>query len=227
MESDSVSELFSLFTTANPETIEWFLAVSEKQSYPQNSILIDKEDWGKEVIFMASGWINVSAMSREKEITLDILAEGNYCGEIAILDDFPPLTKVTALSDVQLLKISAQRFLQMLFKDPQLQHQMLKLTIQKVRQLYHRLKSSQQSSERVLIKTLIDFAKNYGKTTDRGLAIFKIPDECLASLIGIEVIELEKMIEKLSKNNLIYIDTKNQTFCLPNLKQLHHFSKQL
>ena len=100
MESDSVSELFSLFNTANPETIEWFLSVSEKQTYPPNSLLVGKEDWGKDVMFVASGWVNICALSRDQEITLDILAEGDYFGEIAVLDDFPPLTRVIALSDV-------------------------------------------------------------------------------------------------------------------------------
>ena len=227
MESDSVSELFALFNTATPETIEWFLSVSEKQNYPPNSLLVSKEDWGKEVIFIVSGWVNICALSRDQEITLDILAGGDYFGEIAVLDDFPPFTRVTALSDVQLIKISAQRFLQMLLKDPQLQNRMLQLTIQRVRHLYRRLKSSSQSTERILIKTLMDLAKRYGKNTDRGIEILKIPTQCLASLIGVEEIVIETMIEKLRKNNLIEVDNNHQTLSLPSLKQLQHFSKQL
>lgn len=227
MESDSVSELFSLFNTANPETIEWFLSVSEKQTYPPNSLLVGKEDWGKDVMFVVSGWVNICALSRDQEITLDILAEGDYFGEIAVLDDFPPLTRVIALSDVELLKISAQRFLQMLFTDPQLQHRMLQLTIQRVRHLYRRLKSSCQPSERILIKTLMDLGKRYGKTTDRGIEILKVPTPCLASMIGVDAIAIETMLEKLRKNNLIEIDNNNQTLSLPSLKQLQHFSKQL
>jgi len=227
MESDSVSELFPLFNTATPETIEWFLSVSEKQNYPPNSLLVSKEDWGKDVIFIVSGWVNICALSRDQEITLDILAEGDYFGEIAVLDDFPPLTRVISLSDVQLLKISAQRFLQMLFKDPQLQHRMLQLTIQRVRHLYRRLKSSSQPTERILIKTLMDLGKRYGKTTDKGIEILKVPTQCLATMIGVDVIAIETMLEKLHKNNLIEIDNNNQTLSLPSLKQLQHFSKQL
>ena len=228
MESDSVSELFSLFSTATPETIESFLSVSEKENYPPNTLLIDKEDWGKEVIFIISGWVDVCALSREQEITLDILSEGDFIGEIAVLDDFPPLNRVISLSDVQLLKISAQRFLQMLFQDPQLQHRMLQLTIQRVRHLYRRLKSSSaQSPERVLIKTLMDLAKKYGKTTDKGIEIFQVPTRCFASMIGVEEEAIAVMMAKLSKNNLLEIDSENQTLSLPSLKQLQHFSKQL
>ena len=227
MESDSVSELFPLFNTATPETIEWFLSVSEKQNYPPNSLLVSKEDWGKDVIFIVSGWVNICALSRDQEITLDILAEGDYFGEIAVLDDFPPLTRVIALSDVELLKISAQRFLQLLFKDPSLQHRMLQLTIQRVRHLYRRLKSSSQSSERILIKTLMDLGKRYGKTTDTGIEILKVPTQCLATMIGVDAIAIETMLEKLCKNNLIEINNNNQTLSLLSLKQLQHFSKQL
>jgi hypothetical protein len=227
MESDSVGELFPLFSTALPETIESFLSVSEKQNYAPKTLLIDKEDWGKEVVFIVSGWVNVCALSREQEITLDILADGDYFGEIAVLDDFPPFTRVIALSDVQLLKISAQRFLQMVLKDPQLQHRILQITIQKVRHLYRRLKSSSQSPERILIKTLMDLAKKYGRTTNQGIEIFKVPTQCFASMIGVEVIEIETMLIKLHQNKLLEINNDNQTLSLPSLKQLQHFSKQL
>ncbi len=227
MQSESVSDRFSLFSTANAETLEWFVSVSEEQTCAENSVLIDKEDWGKEVIFIVSGWVNVCALSSGQEVTLDILSTGDYFGEIAILDDFPPLEKVVALSEVQVLKVSAQRFLQMLLKDSQLQQRMLQLTFQKVRHLYRRLKSSSQSSQRALIKTLMDFAKKYGKPTDRGLKISRIPNQCFATMLGLEISEIEQIIEKLSKSNLIEIDEDSQTLYIPNLKQLQHFSKQL
>lgn len=227
MQPESVSDRFSLFNTASAETLEWFVSVSEEQTYAENSVLIDKEDWGKEVIFIVSGWVNICALSSGQEVTLDILSTGDYLGEIAILDDFPPLEKAIALSEVRLLKIPAQRFLQMLLKDSQLQQRMLQLTFQKVRHLYRRLKSSSQSSQRALIKTLMDFAKKYGKPTDKGLKILRISDQCFATMLGLPMGEIEQIIEKLSKSNLIEIDENSQTLYIPNLKKLQHFSKQL
>lgn len=227
MEPDSISDRFSLFNMASAETLEWFASGAEEQIHAVNSVLIDKADWGKEVIFIVSGWVNVCALSSGQEVTLDILSVGDYVGEIAILDDFPPLEKVVALSEVQLLKVPAQRFLQMLWKDSELQKQMLKLTFQQVRHLYRRLKSSSQSSQRAFIKTLMDFAKKYGQSTERGLKILRISDQCFATMLGLEISEIEQIIDKLSNSNLIEIDENSQALYIPSLKQLQHFSKQL
>ncbi|HAG79946.1 MAG TPA: transcriptional regulator, partial [Cyanobacteria bacterium UBA12227] len=58
---------------------------------------------------------------------------GDFFGEMAILDESPRSTDVIALSQVKLLSVSAQRFIQTLFKDPQLHHRMLQLMVRRLR----------------------------------------------------------------------------------------------
>ena len=114
METKAFSELFPIFSTAQPETLDWFLSIVEEEEYPQEQTILTEESWGTAVYFIVSGWVKLKRIDKEKAITLEIIGRGDFFGEVAILDESPRLTEVVTLSSVKLLSISAQRFIQML-----------------------------------------------------------------------------------------------------------------
>jgi CRP-like cAMP-binding protein len=226
MEPESLGEQLPLFSTANRETLAWILSLASQQVHPPQTILAQPDNWGREVVFILSGWVRVCTQVEGIEKTLDIFGPGSYYGTLAVLDDYPPLTRVIALSEVRLLVFSAQRFLQLLLKDSQIQQRMLKLTTQRVRHLYRRLKSTYQSPQRQLMKTLVYLAENYGKTTDRGVEIFRFTDQTLADMVHTEPSIVTATLDNLEAHQLLRILSEESCFCLPALKQLHQFSKQ-
>jgi CRP-like cAMP-binding protein len=226
MEPESVSERVPLLNTASPETIGWVLSVSEEQIYGPQAILIPPDGWGKSVSFIISGWVVISTQVQQQEKTLEVLGQGDYFGVMAVLDDYPPLSQAIALSETRLLTIPAQRFLQLLLKDNQLQQRMLQLTIQRVRHLYRRLKSTSQSSTRKVMKTLVYLAENYGKSTDKGIAIWKLSEQIFADLINTEPEVISTVLQQLRENHLLVSSEEDNQFYITNLKQLYHFSKQ-
>ena len=147
METQAIVELFPLFSVANPETLEWILSVIDEESYEQNEEIIKENDWGKAVHFIVSGWVKVRSHYNNQQTVLEILGKGDFFGEMEVLDESLKYVDVIALSDVQLLSISAQRFLQMLFKDPQVHHKILQLSVRRFRHLYRRFQLHQQTSK--------------------------------------------------------------------------------
>lgn len=227
METNAFSEIFPLFDFASSETLEWLLSVVEEQDYPQDTVIITEDNWGKAVFFLVSGWIKIRYSSKENQVTLDILGRGDCFGETAVLDEAPRLTEVVALSEVEIVSISAQRFIQMLYKEPQLHHRMLQLTVKRLHQFYRRLLLPQYSAKVRLVKTLITLAEKYGQSTEKGPEILYIPQPDLADLAGIIQEETVKILESLNNKGWIEIDQANQTLALTNLKQLNHLVKQL
>jgi CRP-like cAMP-binding protein len=207
--------------------IEWLLSVVETENHPPNSVIVREEDWGKSVYFVASGWVKLTSKGGDQEITLDLRSEGDYFGEIAVLDEPLKFTEAIALSEVSLLSISAQRFLQMLFKDPQLQHKILQLTIQQVRHCYRLFQLSHQPSKLKLVKVLVNLAEKYGKSTERGVEIFQLSSPDLANLAQINPQEGQEILLKLQGKGWIEIDSNKQILAIPNLKNLHHLVKQI
>lgn len=227
MEINEFSEHFSLFNTASPEILEWLSSVVEEEKYPPDQILVTEDNWGKSVSFIVSGWVKVRYLLGEQEITLEILGKGDYFGEMAVLDESLRSVEVISLSEVELVSLSAQRFIQMLLKDPQLQQRMLQLTIRRVRQLYRRLQLQHQLPKINLVKTLLELSENYGYATEKGTVIFNITPSDLANIAGIDVEEANIILEKLVSKNWIEINPTEQTLCLTNPKQLIHIAKQL
>jgi CRP/FNR family cyclic AMP-dependent transcriptional regulator len=227
METKAFSELFPLFNNANQETLEWLLTVAVKHDYPANRAVLMEDSWGNAVYFVVSGWVKVRRLSGDNAVTLAILGQGDFFGEMAILDESPRSTDVVALSSVKLISVSAQRFIQTLFKDPQLHHRMLQLMVQRLRQSNLRFQMRHQPPAVKLVKMLVTFAENYGKKTEQGTEIFNIPPQDLAQVADITVEETQKIIEKLTSKGWVIINPEQQILYLVNLKQLTHLAGRI
>jgi CRP-like cAMP-binding protein len=224
MEPQEISEIFPLFNPADPDTLEWLLSVAEEITYAPGSTIVEEEDWGKAVSLIISGWVKIQYNSGDRDQALDVVSRGDYFGVVAILDEGLRSTDAIALSEVRLLSISAQRFLQMLFKDSALQHRMLQLTVKKNRFFYRRIQLTHQSPTQKLIKTLSYFAEHYGITTENGTQIYNIPCQDLADLADITAENCQQILLKLQSKS--WLELHGAQLTLTNLKQLHHFAKQ-
>ncbi|MEQ9239080.1 Crp/Fnr family transcriptional regulator [Coleofasciculus sp. E2-BRE-01] len=227
MHTKAFSELFPLFNTANPETLEWLLSVGVEHEYPTGRAVLMEDAWGNAVYFIMSGWVKVRRLYGDKAVTLAILGRGDFFGEMAILDESPRSTDVVALSSVKLLSVSAQRFIQTLFKDPQLHHRMLQLMVRRLRQTNVRFQRRHQPAAIKLANTLVNLAENYGQVGEKGTEIYNIPYKDLAEVTDISVEDTAKIMKKLQSKGWTDVDPQDQKLCLINLKQLTHLAGRL
>jgi CRP-like cAMP-binding protein len=225
MQTEAFSELFPLLAAANPETLDWLLSVAVEHEYPANRAVLMEDAWGNAVYFIVSGWVKVRRLSSgEDVVTLAILGRGDFFGEMAILDESPRSTDVIALSAVKLISISAQRFIQTLFKDPQLHHRMLQLMVRRLRQTNLRFQLRHQPPAVKLANILVSLGENYGQESPNGTEIYNIPEKDLADVSDIGVEETAKIMEKLDSKGWIKIDPANHAIYLINTKQLIHLA---
>ncbi len=220
MQSEAFSELFPLFDVANPETVEWLLSVSTEHEYPADRAVLMEDAWGNAVYFIESGWVKVRRHAGDGAVTLAVLGPGDFFGEMAILDESPRSTDVVALAPVKLLSVSAQRFIQTLFKDSQLHHRMLQLMVQRLRQTNFRFQLRNQPPAVKLANTLSTLSEAYGESNEEGVAIFNIPLGDLADVADISEEEASKIMEKLVEKGWLKIDSDRNTILLTNTKQL-------
>ncbi|ARV57786.1 transcriptional regulator [Nostocales cyanobacterium HT-58-2] len=220
MQTEVVSELFPLMSTANPQTLEWLLTVAIEHEYPSGRAVLMEDAWGNAVYFIVSGWVKVRRTLGEDSVTLAILGQGDFFGEMAILDESPRSTDVIALSPVKLLSISRERFIQILFRDPQLHHRMLQLMVRRLRQTNLRLQMRSSPPAVKLAHTLVSLGEHYGQTSLIGREIYDIPFRDLADVTAITIEETSKIMEKLHEKGWIKIDNTHQTVYLINFRQL-------
>ncbi|HIK04994.1 MAG TPA: Crp/Fnr family transcriptional regulator [Trichormus sp. M33_DOE_039] len=220
MQTEVFSEIFPLLSTASPQTLEWLLNVATEHEYPVGRAVLMEDAWGNAVYFIVSGWVKVRRTSGDDSVALAILGKGDFFGEMAILDESPRSTDVIALSTVKLLSISRERFIQILFKDPQLHHRMLQLMVRRLRQNNQRLQIRSSPPAVKLAHTLVSLGESYGQELEIGKEILNIPFKDLAEVTEIGVEETTKIMEKLNEKGWIKIDHANNIVYLINFKQL-------
>jgi len=227
MQTEVFSELFPLLSTANPQTLEWLLNVAIDHEYPIGRAVLMEDAWGNAVYFVVSGWVKVRRTSGDDSVAIAILGRGDFFGEMAILDESPRSTDVIALSPVKLLSISRERFIQILFKDPQLHHRMLQLMVRRLRQINQRLQIRSSPPAVKLAHTLVSLGESYGQESEQGKEIFNIPFKDLAEVTEIGVEETTKIMEKLHEKGWITIDNVNNIIHLVNFKQLMNLAGKI
>ncbi|MBR8833494.1 MAG: Crp/Fnr family transcriptional regulator [Stigonema ocellatum SAG 48.90 = DSM 106950] len=220
MLTEVFSRLFPLMSTANPQTLEWLLTVAIEHEYPAGRAVLMEDAWGNAVYLVVSGWVKVRHTAGEDSIALAILGQGDFFGEMAILDESPRSTDVIALSRVKLLSISRDPFIHILFQDPQLHHRMLQLMVGRLRHINTRLQMRSSPPAVKLAHTLVSLGENYGQESEKGKEIFHIPYRDLADVTEIGVEETTKIMEKLHEKGWINIDSNNEVVYLVNFKQL-------
>jgi CRP-like cAMP-binding protein len=227
MKIDVVSDTFPLLNTASPQTIEWLLNIATEHDYPSERAVLMEDAWGNAVYFIVSGWVKVRWNQGDKSVAIAILGAGDFFGEMAVLDESPRSTDVISLSKVKLLSVSRERFIQILFKDPQLHHRMLQMMVRRVRQINLRLQMRLSPPAVKLAHTLISLADSYGQELEQGKQIFNISLKDLAEVTEITLEKTTKIMEKLSEKEWINIDTANNTIDLINYKQLMVLASKL
>lgn len=224
MQIEVFSDIFPLMSTASPQTLEWLLNVAIEHEYPSGRAVVMEDAWGNAVYFLVSGWVKVRRTNGDDSVALAILGQGDFFGEMAVLDESPRSTDVIALSPVKLLSVSRERFIQILFKDPQLHHRMLQLMVRRLRQINLRLQMRSSPPAVKLANTLVSLSDSYGKESAEGREIFNIPFKDLAEVTEISIDETTKIMEKLDEKGWIKINSANNIIYLVNFKQLMHLA---
>lgn len=227
METQQLSDIFSLFHNVNSDILERFLAIADQEKYESGEVIVDEESWGKAMYFVVSGWIKIENIDQEKNITLEIIGRGGFVGEEGILSNETINSRVTAISHVELLIVSAQRFIQFLYQYPQIQNRLLGLTVSRVKEYQKYCQFHRQAMKVRLVTILINLAEKYGQMTEKGLTIYNFLRSDLADLAQLPASECNEIMHKLETKQLIEIESQSNTLYLPSLKLLHHIIGKL
>ncbi|MGI0482710.1 Crp/Fnr family transcriptional regulator [Geminocystis sp. CENA526] len=211
----------------NTETIEWLVSMAQTDNYESQEVIIDENDWGKAVYFIVSGWVRLENIYSQETVTIEIIGKGGSIGEAGILDGVNHNARVVAISDVEVLTVSAQRFIQILFRDSQIQNRFLKLMVSRVTEYQKYCQFYRQTGKVRLATILISLADKYGKTTEKGVKLYNFATQNLADLAQLNIEDCEQIIDKFKDKNLINIDINSQSLYLTNIKQLHHIIGKL
>ncbi|MEO8031176.1 MAG: Crp/Fnr family transcriptional regulator [Gemmatimonadota bacterium] len=113
-----------------------------EREYPKGSVILFAADQGDSLYLVAAGEVKVVLIGEDgREVVLSVMGEGNFFGEMSLLDDEPRSAHVIALQDTRLLLLRREDFRSRLRASPDLAIALLRELSRRLRRADDRIGS--------------------------------------------------------------------------------------
>lgn len=176
-------------------------------AHPANQVILLENDWGGSVYFIMEGWVKIRTYNLEgKEVTLNILGQGEIFGEMAALDKMPRSTDAITLTSTIIGRIPAQDFVELVTSEPLAGVRLAQLMAKRLRQVNRRLQLREASSTSRVADAILFLVEGQGKKGATGTEIPNLPHREISSLSGLARETVTRVLTKLEKKGLIRRD---------------------
>jgi CRP/FNR family transcriptional regulator, cyclic AMP receptor protein len=195
--------------------VEKAIAHVVPRHHPANRGILLENDWGTSVYFILSGWVKIRTYNIDgKEVTLNILGQGELFGEMAALDESPRSTDVITLTPTIIGNMPSADFVKLMNTEPQAGIRLAKIMARRLRQLNRRLRLRESDATSRVADILLFLSEGQGKKSQHGIEIPNLPHREISSLSGMARETVTRVLGKLEKKGLIH--REQDTLCIPN-----------
>ncbi|MEJ2545756.1 MAG: Crp/Fnr family transcriptional regulator [Calditrichaceae bacterium] len=200
-------QMIPLFSELNDNQLEDISRFAVKQLYKKDNMVLIEEEVGSTMFVIINGRVKISRISDEgREVILSILVDGDFFGEMSILDGQTRSANAVTLEDTELLIIRRENFLRMLHDYPQVAINLLKELAHRLRRSDSQIKSlSLQNALGKVASTLLRIADDSGIIKHGQVEISHLPpQQDLANMAGTSRETISRVIKSL--NLLGYVE---------------------
>ncbi len=134
MSPTDVLKRVPLFSDLADTELARFSDVIREREYPKNSVILFEDDPGDALYIVSSGQVKVVLIGEDgREVILSVLGDGDFFGEMSLIDDEPRSAHVIAMKDSQLLVLRRDDFQARLGESPTIALKLLKVLVQRLR----------------------------------------------------------------------------------------------
>ena len=135
MSTTDVLKKVPLFSDLSEAEVARFAEVTREREYPKNSVILFEDDPGDALYIVSVGQVKVVLIGEDgREVILSVLGDGDFFGEMALIDDEPRSAHVIAMKDSQLLVLRRDDFQAQLVAQPKIGLKLLRVLVQRLRQ---------------------------------------------------------------------------------------------
>ncbi len=195
-------KLIPLFSELKEDELINLTKVSVRQTFKKDNMVLIEEEVGSTMFIILKGRVKISRISDEgREVILSILVDGDFFGEMAILDGQTRSANAITLEDTEMLIIRRENFLQMLHDYPQIAINLLKELAHRLRRSDSQIKSlSLQNALGRVASTLLRIADDSGIIKQGIVEIPHLPpQQDLANMAGTSRETISRVIKTLGQ----------------------------
>ncbi len=193
-------KLIPLFSELGEEDLKEVAKFTIRQTFKKDNMVLIEEEVGSTMFIILKGRVKISRISDEgREVILSILVDGDFFGEMSILDGQTRSANAVTLEDTDMLIIRRENFLQMLYNYPQIAINLLKELAHRLRRSDAQIKSlSLQNALGRVASTLLRIADDSGIIKHGRVEIAHLPpQQDLANMAGTSRETISRVIKSL------------------------------
>lgn len=186
------------------------------REFPRGTVLFREGDPGGEMYVVQRGKVAISARVGAVEKLLTTLGQGEFFGEMSILNAAPRSATATCVEDCQLLVVDARTFEAMVRASSE-------IAVRMIQKLAARLADADRQIENLLLRDARARVVHYvsGEAARRGNAPFALQPDEVASRLDVDARQVADVLRTLERSGLI-AGTEG-AWTVPDADRLRHF----
>jgi CRP/FNR family cyclic AMP-dependent transcriptional regulator len=208
MDNISAIKQIDIFQGLTEEEYDAICSLSKTKVVKKNTLVFSKGDENHSIYILIEGSVDVFILTESgKELILSTLTDGDYFGELSLLDGDPISANIMAITDCVLIGIHKDDFFQIMKRNPALMSNVISHLCSKVRELTEKVEGFalmdvyQRFS--LLLMELSDLGENGERVVNRTLT-----HKNIALHIGSSREMVSRIIKDLESGEYISVDNK-------------------
>jgi CRP/FNR family transcriptional regulator, cyclic AMP receptor protein len=207
-----------LFSSLKDEELEAIARVSVVKNCPKDSLILIEDEDGDALFIIKKGKVKVTSFSESgKEVIFSILGDGDFFGDMSLLDGKPRSASVIAIEESLVYIIRSSDFNRIIEKHPNIARKLLKELASRLRKADERIESHVFLNVKGRVAgILLLLADESGKKTPGGIVIRSRPThQNLANMVGTTRETVTRILKQMESNNYIALSGKEVTILDP------------
>lgn len=195
-----------IFSDLSKSEMDHLCDIVIHRSYKKGNMILMEDEFGDTFFIIKEGSVKITRLSEDgREVILAMLGEGEFFGEMSLLDGQTRSANAIALEDSEALILKRVEFIALLKKYP-------KVSISLLRELTQRLRKSNQQIESLSLSdaehkigiTLLRLADEMGTIRHGKVTIKNLPyQQDIANMAGTSRETVSRTLKILEERNLI------------------------
>jgi len=212
MVSKSALKAIPLFRDFNEGQIDAIHEVVSNQHVGRHQFVVREGDPGETFYLIVEGSVAVCRIAADgRETILSILKEGDFFGEMSILDSSLRSASIKTLTEVELGIIKRDDFLELLDNNPQIGRLLVIELSERLRAANQLIAATTSQDIRSrLASLLLNLSENFGEQTDNGIRIsLRLTNQEMANMIGTTRETVNRTLNRFWDDRMIDMKTSH------------------
>jgi len=190
------------------------------REFPKGTVLFREGEPGKEMYVVQQGRVHISKRVGDVEKILSTLGQGEFFGEMSILNNAPRSATATCADDSKLLVIDPKTFEAMVRGNAEIALRMIKKLADRLQEADHQIENLLHRDAASRVVHWLAGAAEKAPPSPAGRKIEVTPQE-LAARVGVKPEQADEVLMKLLKARIVTVHPDGMV--VPDLGKLQQF----